>query len=172
MQAYVPAADAAAFDRSRARLETVIGWLADAATDEAGHAEVEQRLQAEAREVFRQLLQDHLDLRAVREQPVAAVTGRDGITRRYVEADHDRGLVTVFGKVTVRRLAYRAKGAANLYPADAVLDLPAGLHSHGLARLAAIESARGSFAAAQQAIERATGVRVGKRQVERVQLSV
>jgi len=93
------------------------------------------------------------------------VTGDDGVTRRHVEPDHDRGLVTVFGKVTVRRLALRAKGADNRYPADAMLDLPAGLHSHGLARLAAIESTRGSFMAAQQAIERATGVRVGKRQV-------
>jgi hypothetical protein len=165
VQAYASAVDAAVFERSRAQLETVIGWLADAATGEVGHADLEERLQAEAREVFRQLLQDHLDLRAVREQPVAAVTGDDGICRRYVEPDHDRGLVTVFGKVTVTRLAYRAKGVTNRYPADVVLDLPAGLHSHGLARLAAIESVRGSFSAARQAIERATGVRVGKRQV-------
>jgi hypothetical protein len=165
VQEYASAADAATFGRSRARLETAIGWLADAATGELGHAELEERLQVEARQVFRQLLQDHLDLRAVREEPVAAVTGADGVTRRHVEPDHDRGLVTVFGKVTVRRLALRAKGADNRYPADAMLDLPAGLHSHGLARLAAIESTRGSFMAAQQAIERATGVRVGKRQV-------
>ena len=54
----------------------------------------------------------------------------------------------------------------NLYPADAVLNLPVGRHSAGLARLAAVEAARGSFADAREAIERATGVRLGKRQVE------
>jgi len=72
VQEYASAADAATFGRSRARLETAIGWLADAATGELGHAELEERLQVEARQVFRQLLQDHLDLRAVREPPVAA----------------------------------------------------------------------------------------------------
>ncbi|HEY5986122.1 MAG TPA: ISKra4 family transposase, partial [Streptosporangiaceae bacterium] len=79
---------------------------------------------------------------------------------------HDRGLATVFGEVTVARIAYRARGRANLYPADAALNLPAEKHSHGLCRLAAVEAARGSFADAAAAVERATGVRVGKRQVE------
>jgi hypothetical protein len=58
------------------------------------------------------------------------------------------------------------KTVGNLYPGDAVLNLPAGRHSAGLARLAALEAARGSFDAAGEAIERATGVRPGKRQVE------
>lgn len=54
----------------------------------------------------------------------------------------------------------------NLHPADAVLNLPVGRHSAGLQRLAAVEAARGSFAGAREAIERASGVRLGKRQVE------
>lgn len=54
----------------------------------------------------------------------------------------------------------------NLHPADAVLNLPVGRHSAGLQRLAALEAARGSFADAREAIERASGVRLGKRQVE------
>jgi hypothetical protein len=56
--------------------------------------------------------------------------------------------------------------AGNLHPADAVLNLPVGRPSAGLARLAAVEAARGSFDDAQEAIERATGVQLGKRQVE------
>lgn len=54
----------------------------------------------------------------------------------------------------------------NLHPADAVLNLPVGRHSVGLQRLAAVEAARGSFADAREAIERTSGVRLGKRQVE------
>jgi hypothetical protein len=51
------------------------------------------------------------------------------------------------------------KGAVNLYPADAVLNLPVGRHSAGLARLVAVEVARGSFDEVVAAIQRATGVR-------------
>jgi antitoxin component of MazEF toxin-antitoxin module len=156
-------------------VEEAIGWLAEPAVGELPHTDLEQQLQQRSREVFRQLLQDHLDRRACREEqaaarqaPVVPVCGSDGMLRRYVESGHERGLVTVFGRVSVTRLAYRAKGVANLCPADAVLNLPADLHSHGLARLAAVEAARGSFAAARAAIERATGVRIGVRQVRRL----
>ncbi len=94
------------------------------------------------------------------------VVGADGAARRYAEAGHSRPLATVFGKVTVKRLAYRRKGEANLHPADAALNLPTERHSHGLRRLAAVESARGSYEDAAEAIERGTGVAVAKRQVE------
>jgi hypothetical protein len=62
--------------------------------------------------------------------------------------------------------ATASRTARNLYPADAVLNLPPMRASAGLSRLAAIEAARGSFDDAGEAIERATGVRLGKRQVE------
>jgi hypothetical protein len=48
-----------------------------------------------------------------------------------------------------------AKGAVNLYPGDAVLNLPVGRHSAGLARLVAVEAARGSFDEVVAAIARA-----------------
>jgi hypothetical protein len=82
------------------------------------------------------------------------------------EAGRERLLATRFGEVVVTRIAYRTPGLPDLHPADAVLNLPAEKHSHGLRRLAAVEAARGSFDAAGAAIERATTVRVGKRQVE------
>jgi hypothetical protein len=46
------------------------------------------------------------------------------------------------------------------------LNLPAERASHGLSKLAAIEAVRGSFDDAKAAIERVTGTRIGKRQVE------
>jgi hypothetical protein len=46
------------------------------------------------------------------------------------------------------------------------LNLPVERHSHGLRKLCALESPRGSFDGAIEAIERPTGVRLGKRQVE------
>ena len=49
-----------------------------------------------------------------------------------------------------------------------MLNLPEEKHSHGLRKLTAIESTRGSFAQAGEAVERATGVRIGKRQLEQL----
>jgi hypothetical protein len=74
----------------------------------------------------------------------------------------------VFGTVTVRRLAWRAPGRPNLYPADAALSLPAGRHSHGLARLAVREVVRGSYDTAKTAISARCGPVAGKRQLERL----
>ena len=53
-----------------------------------------------------------------------------------------------------------------MHPLDAALNLPEEKHSHGLRKLAAIESARGSIEAAGAAVTRATGVTIGKRQLE------
>ena len=74
----------------------------------------------------------------------------------------------MFGQVWVTRIAYRARGRINLHPADGELNLPAEEYSHGLRCLAAVESSRGSFEGAVEAIERGTGQRVGKRQIEQL----
>ena len=74
--------------------------------------------------------------------------------------------MTKFGQVTVSRIAYRSPGRPNVHPLDAALNLPEEKHSHGLRKLAAIEAARGSMEAAGAAVTRATGVRIGKRQLE------
>ena len=74
-----------------------------------------------------------------------------------VEPDHVRALETVFGTVSVERLAYRAPGVGNLHPADAALNLPVERHSHGLRKLCALESPRGSFDGAIEAISARPG---------------
>jgi hypothetical protein len=132
---------------------------------------LEDLLAERGREVQRQLLQDHLDLRAAREEQAVrqdhpATAGADGITRTRVEAGHHRQLATLFGTVQVTRCAWRRPGAPNLCPADAALSLPACRPSHAVARLAALEAARGSFEAAHAAITRRCGPVIGKRQVE------
>ena len=175
-------------------LAPVVAWLDGPEAMATGHGGLEARLQIDSRETYRLLLQGHLDERARREPRLPAVTGSDGVCRTRVENGHDRGLTSVFGPVTVTRKAYRATPersasdrarpdnarpdndaapdsttepvAGNLHPADVVLNLPAGRPSAGLRRLAAVEASRGSFDDTVEAIERATGVHLGKRQVE------
>jgi hypothetical protein len=108
------------------------------------HGALEGELAVRGRELSRQMLQDCLDARAAGERRLLVVAGADGVTRTRAERGHSRPLASVFGEVTVTRIAYRAPGAANLHLADAALNLPAEKHSHGVRRLAAIESARGS----------------------------
>ncbi len=159
---------APAFACSREQFESLVSFLD--ATDAAGlsHAELEQRLEVDGRELLRRLVDDHLALRAAREQRLERVTGNEGVVRTRLESGHVRALETVFGTVRVERLAYRAPGVGNLHPADAALNLAVERHSHGLRKLAALEAARGSFQDTVDAIERCTGQRLGKRQVEEV----
>src|SRR5487761_1415473 len=149
--------EAVGFERSDTLYRSLAGFLRGEEAGALAHEELEVRLRTEGRELERQLLQDHLDLRAMREVSLEEVADAHGVGHRAIEAGHHRPLVTIFGDVQVSRLAYRAMGQANLHPADAVLNLPAEHHSHGLRELAATESTRGSYEEASEAIRRATG---------------
>lgn len=155
-----------AFSASDARYQGLVRFLRDQEAAGLTHEELEARLDVDGRELLRQLLQDHLDLRAQREARVDAVRDAEGVCRPAVEAGHARQLETIFGEVSITRLAYRAKGSENLYLQDAALNLPTERHSHGLRERCAIEATRGSYEEAQAAVARATGVELGKRQVE------
>jgi hypothetical protein len=166
MGAYALRISSAAFGQSCERFEAMISWLDGPQAQELTHGELEARVQADGRELLRQLTQDHLDLRAAQETRLGQVVGADGVRRTHAETGRTRSLATVFGPVTVRRATYRMPGHASLHPADGVLNLPAEKYSHGLRRLAAHDSARGSFADAAEAIARISGQQLGNRQVE------
>jgi len=157
-----------AFGGSRQCFEEMAGWLDGPETATLTHAEIEDQLDRRGRELLRRMFQEHLELRAVRELRAHPVVDADGVTHGAVESGHRRRLASIFGELNVERFAYRHRGHPNLYPADRELNLPQERHSHGLRRLAAIESARGSFEAAADAIARTTGQDVGKRQVEQL----
>jgi hypothetical protein len=170
MEPYAPIGGA---DPFAASMKLVIALVAELQAPEAAGLtayELEQFVAGRGREVQRQMVQDHLDLRAAREENArehgTAVAGADGITRTRVETGHCRLLGTLFGTVRVRRCAWRRPGAGNLYPADAALSLPASRHSHTLAQLAVQEAVRGSFETAHAAITSRCGPVIGKRQIE------
>jgi hypothetical protein len=146
----------------------MVEWLAGDQAAVMTHAQLETRLHTDGLALLRQLLQDSFDLRAEREQRLHEVTDADGVRRGTAEGGRERVLTSVFGEVVVTRIAYRGRGLADLHPADAALNLPAETYSHGLRRLTAVEAARGSYDNAAAAIERATGVRVGKRQMQQL----
>lgn len=161
-----------AFARSVSAFETLKATLSGDTAEKWTHGELEEHLQEAGRALLRQLLQDHLDLRAIREEehlracPDLRVTGPDGRARPWRERGHERWLSTVFGLVRVRRIAHRGPRVSNVHPADALLSLPAGRHSAGLRRMAVVEAVRGSFDQALAAVERQCGPVLGKRRLE------
>jgi hypothetical protein len=165
MQGYAPACRDEAFTGAREHFAETEEWLAGEAAG-LQHAELEEQLEVRGRELVRRLFQGHLDLLAAREERRDDVAGEDGVVRTRAERGRTRPLVTKFGQVSVSRIAYRSPRRPNVHPLDAMLNLPEEKHSHGLRKVAAVEAARGSMEAAGAAITRATGVTIGKRQVE------
>lgn len=156
------------FSASTVCFGSLVEFLAGTQAAGLTHEQLEDRLDRDGRTLLRQLYQDHLDLRAGREQRIGAVVDADGIVHGTVERGHRRTLETIFGEVVVTRLAYRAKTTKNLHPTDAALNLPLERHSHGLRQRCAIEASRGSYEEATSALDRHTGVELAKRQVEQL----
>src|ERR1039458_1559103 len=121
---------------------TMCGKIVDVMNDDENlslsHGELEELLDVQGRDLIRQLLQDHLELRASREVRLDVVDA-EGVLRPSVEEGHQRALGTLFGDVRVSRKAYRRRDAGNLHPADGILNLPTEKYSHDNRRLAARE---------------------------------
>jgi hypothetical protein len=144
---------------------------------EAGRAvtldEMELLVAGRGRELLCGLVQLSLDGQAEREVRLAQVTGQDGVRRGRAERGHARTVVTRLGEVVVRRIGYRSgvKGAGSLFPRDAVLNLPPLGYSWALQRLAEMFCRSGSYEQAHEFVAAATGVRIGKRQLEQITIS-
>ena len=130
--------------------------------------EIEQQVMVRGREVLRMLVQHVMDARAAAEPRRAEITGADGVRRTRAERGHARTVVTWFGPVVVRRLAYRAPGTANLHPADAALNVPARRYSWQVQQAAVRFALAGSYEQAQLWLQDLTGVSVGKQQLEQI----
>jgi hypothetical protein len=124
----------------------------------------------QGRELLRGLVQLSLDAQAEREVRLPRVTGTDGVTRTRAEGGHDRPVVTRLGEVRVRRIAYRSgvRGAESLFPRDAVLNLPPLEYSWALQRLAQMFCGAVAYEQAHGFVHAATGVSIGKRQLEQI----
>jgi hypothetical protein len=165
MQGYACARDDA-FAQSRECFRELEEWAASEEAAGLQHGELEEQLDVRGRDLLRQLFQDRLDASAAEEERRHDVAGEDGVVRTRAERGRTRPLMTKFGQVSVSRIAYRSPGRPSVHPADAALNLPEEKHSHGLRKMTAIEAVRGSMEDAQAAITRATGVKIGKRQLE------
>ncbi|MFF3519036.1 ISKra4 family transposase, partial [Streptomyces sp. NPDC002573] len=168
MAPYAPEmAPADAFAASRTRMEEMLARLSDPVMMACTQEVLEDYVTVAGRELIRQIMQDQLDARAAAEGRRREVAGADGVVRTRAERGHVRLLATTVGRVEVSRIAYRSPAVkvGNLHVADAELALPAQLYSRPLQRAVVHEAASGSLRQAAQAVQRATGQKIGTRQL-------
>jgi hypothetical protein len=144
--------------------ERLMGWMASKQACALPLHEVERREEEQIREVARLLLQEHINGRGqgVVGHGVKRVTGELLTEHRLRE----RGYVSIFGKVTIRRVAYGAEGVRSLMPLDEQLNLPQRSYSYELQKRVTRQAALGPFAAACATLTEWSGVSLPKRTVE------
>ena len=164
---------AASADAVLAGLGPLAAGLAGLAVEASGSVTLdamEVLVTGRGRELLRGLVQLALDTQAGREVRLPGVTGEDGVERTRAEPGHGRPVVTLLGEVRVRRIGYRSgvKGVLSLFPRDAVLNLPPCEYSWALQRLAERYCRSVSYEQGHEFVLAATGVSVGKRQLEQI----
>lgn len=128
------------------------------------HSEVERIITTDGRELERHLFEEHIDSRGVGDVG-DSIIGADGVMRTHKRL-LERTLICVFGKITIKRLGYSARGYSSLFPKDAILNLPTDMYSHGIRKLVAEEAAKTPFSEVVNLVKRVTGVSLPKKAVE------
>jgi hypothetical protein len=150
---------AAALEESAERFAGLAGWAGDESRY-LDHAEREKALMEEGRELQRRLLQAAYRLDAGQEERAEGVTSAAGVRHGTLERGCRRGLETVFGPVTVTRMAYRNRREPSLHPADARQAFPSGPYSMGMRALSARHLASSGYQQARDDIAARTGVTI------------
>ncbi len=155
---------------ARQSFEELESWLGSPEVGEWPEHVVEAGLEQRGREVWRLMLQRHLDERGTGEVgPVIEVWGEGGAVRRhYAQRIDPRKVVSIFGEVTVRRLAYVAAGQAAVHPLDERLQLPQRSFSYEVQRRVVEEAVRGPFAEVIASLAKQTGEVLSKRSAEQI----
>jgi hypothetical protein len=159
----------AAFAPAREKFFALQQYMGSESSMRLTHEQLESYVVERTREIAREVVQGHMDLRAVAEQPVA-VTGSDGIARKQ-RRWATRRLRLLVGDVTVQRLLYQATCVEGLAPQDGALSLAQDGFSMGVRRRVAEEAIRGSFEQVVERLGATTGAHVAKRQAEQLVLT-
>ncbi len=143
--------------------------LSNSHTKKMWLSEVESIVNKEGRELLRRLLQGHADERGLCDMGDVLV-GSDGIARTHKRM-RDRTIKTLFGTLHIKRIGYSTRGHSSLFPKDSLLNLPNAAHSFCVQKLVAQEAIRGSFEESIESIERMIGIKISKRQAEKIILA-
>ena len=148
--------------------DNLVGRISGSDSDHATFEAIESSIRSEGMEVFRLLMQGHLDQRRAQEKELDHVIGDDHEVRTHRRRDSARQVESLFGEVEAHRCGYRGPGLDVLYPLDAELNLAPDKYSHGLRREIAHLVAAQSFDETLEDMERRGGGLLPKRQLQGV----
>lgn len=130
---------------------------------------VESIVNNEGREFEQSLLQGHADERGLGDMG-DFIVGSDDLVRTHKRI-RERHIKTLFGPIKIKRSGYSSRGKNSLFPTDSLLNLPTIAHSFGVQKLVSQEAIRGSFEESIESLERMTGIKISKRQAEKIILA-
>ena len=164
-------AEPCALAQARAGFADLERWMLSRTTLALTLDEVEREQEKRGREVQRRLLQAHMDERGPgdvgRAIEVLEGKGRKKRARRHGERRwHPRKVLTIFGALTVQRLAYHAKEAASVHPLDEQALLPERAFSYEVQRRLVVAMVQGPYDEALGRIHETTGLDVSKKTAE------
>ncbi len=154
------------FEFALCQFENMQDWLSSRESRVMTHHQVEEKLHKDGMELMRLMYQAHVDCRTDGDVGLSVI-GADGVERTHKRLT-SRPLESIFGRVTVGRVAYQARGAKSIFPKDAQLSLPQELYSHGVRKRMAKEAGRGSFEEGVEALQSATAAHLPKRQAQQL----
>lgn len=157
---------------ARHKFDTLEKWLWSEETQLLGLREVELGEEIQGRELLRLLLQAHIESRGDGDVgPALQISDCNNSheTSLYTHKRmHMRTIITIFGKVIIKRIGYGAKGKQSIHPLDKQLQLPAKMYSYEIQRRLIKKSVQGPFDEAIDSLHEATGVQAPKRIAENI----
>ena len=157
---------------ARSEFDSLERWLYSEEVRLMGLRGVELGEELRGRELLRLLLQAHIECRGIGDVGPAIVLydpGNPGEVVLYTHKRiHVRGILTIFGEVSVRRVGYGMDRRASIHPLDEQLQLPARTYSYEIQRRLVKKAVQGPFDEAIEALYETTGIRVPKRSAEQI----
>ena len=161
-ESYAHSLDFSFFSDPRNQLEKIILHLESANLQE--HGIIEEYIRTQGNELLRLLLQGFLDKQADDEKIESFVSDADGSHLNHVRKNTSRKLISLFGSVTVKRLAYSQRNKASVFPMDARLNLYSDQYSDGVRKRITSDVVDRSYDSAVKRHCETTAGAIGKRQ--------
>lgn len=161
-----------AFIKGQAEFAAILGWLQGDSEQGRPLGEVEKELHEDLQKLGLGLLRQYVAAQGTGDLgPALAYQGRE---LRRLKGLHKRPLVTVFGKLVIRRTVYgmRETQKQEVVPLDARLKLPEGEFSYLLQDWAQSFCVQGSYEQSRDTLERILGFRMTVRSLEHMNLAM
>ena len=156
---------------ARREFDSLEKWLYCEDATALGLRGIELGEELRGRQLMRLLLQAHVEHRGDGDVGAAIEVMQQDVpsTIRYTHKRmHVRNIMTIFGKVRIRRVGYGMVGKDSIHPLDEQLRLPARRYSHEVQRRLVKIAVQGPFDEAVEGLQEATGVRIPKRSAEEI----